>query len=79
MGASAELSPFKMLEAEIGFSMGARLTVNYDFAIYSGSFEVASASLKGNIKADFQKSTLSGPLDGHVRVCGFGKSFTYNF
>ena len=79
VGAAAELSPFKLLEAEIGFSLGAKLTVNYDFKIFSGSFEVASASLKGNLKADFQKSTLSGKLDGHVRVCGFGKGFTYNF
>jgi hypothetical protein len=79
IGAAAELDPFKMKSATIQASMGASLDVEYDFLIYSGSFNIASASLRGQLTADFEKSTLSGNMDGHVSICGFGKSFSMSF
>jgi hypothetical protein len=79
IGAAAELDPFKMKSATIQASMGASLDVEYDFLIYSGSFNIASANLRGQLTADFEKSTLSGSLAGNVSICGMGKSFNMSF
>ena len=77
-GAAAELSPFKILSAEIAATMGASLSVEYDFFLFSGSFEVASASLNGRLKANFETNKLTGNLNGRISVIGIGTSFRYD-